>query len=71
MHHSPETHHELIERVEQVTGKPLRDWLQALDDGPAFLRTEERAAWLRDEHDLAPGFAQAIVHEHELKRHRH
>lgn len=71
MHHSQETHQQLIERVEHVTGKPLREWLHTLDDGPSFPRPEERAAWLRDEHDLAPGFAQAIVHEHELKRHRH
>lgn len=71
MNNSPETHQNLIDRVLHVTGKPLREWLQTLEDGPSFPRTNERAAWLRDEYDLAPGFAEAIVHEHELKRHRH
>lgn len=71
MHQSAHTHQQLIDRVEQVTGKPLKAWLQTLEDGPSFTRTNERAAWLRDEYNLAPGFAEAIVLEHELKRHRH
>jgi hypothetical protein len=71
MHHSPEMHQQLVERIPSVTGKSLREWHQVLDEGPSFIRPDERAAWLRDEHQLAPGFASAIVHEHELKRHRH
>lgn len=71
MHHSPETHQQLVERIPSVTGKTLHEWHQVLDEGPSFIRPDERAAWLRDEHDVAAGFAHAIVHEHELRRHRH
>ncbi len=66
--HSPEMHRKLIERVPAVTGRDLPEWFRAIDNGPAFLRCEERANWLAQEHGLTHGFARAIVHEHERKR---
>ncbi|HEY9521638.1 MAG TPA: DUF4287 domain-containing protein [Thermopolyspora sp.] len=68
MNHSPETHDKLIARVPSITGRELPEWFQALDNGPAFLRCDERANWLADEHGLTHGFAAAIVHEHERNR---
>ncbi len=68
LNHSDETHHQLVERVPKATGRDLTEWFQALDDGPALLRFEERVNWLRDEHDLSHGHATAIVHEHDKRR---
>ncbi|MDK1475779.1 DUF4287 domain-containing protein [Streptomyces sp. 549] len=67
---SDETHQNLLSRIPQCTGRPVSDWLQAVDDGPAFFRFEERVSWLRGEHNLAYGHAKAIVHEHDLRRGR-
>ncbi len=39
-----------------------------VESGPAFLRCEERAQWLADEHGISHGYANAIVHEYELRR---
>jgi hypothetical protein len=39
-----------------------------LESGPAFLRCEERAQWLADEHGISHGYANAIVHEYEVRR---
>ncbi|RJL33307.1 DUF4287 domain-containing protein [Bailinhaonella thermotolerans] len=68
LNHSPETHSKLIARVPTITGRELPEWFQALDNGPAFLRCEERTNWLADEHGLSHGYASAIVHEHERRR---
>ena len=68
LHHSDETHQQLIARVPQVTGRDLPEWFVALDDGPALLRFEERVNWLRDEHNISHGHASAIVHEHDKLR---
>jgi hypothetical protein len=68
LHHSDETHQQLIERVPQVTGRALPEWFQTLDDGPALLRFEERVNWLSDEHGIPHGHASAIVHEHDRRR---
>lgn len=68
LHHSEETHRNLVARIPAVTGRELPEWLRAIDDGPAFLRFEERVNWLRDEHGLAHGHATAIVHEHDMRR---
>ncbi|MEV0998249.1 MULTISPECIES: DUF4287 domain-containing protein [unclassified Nonomuraea] len=68
LNHSPETQTKLIARVPTITGRELPEWFQAIDNGPAFLRCDERANWLADEHGLTHGYAAAIVHEHE--RHR-
>ena len=46
---------------------PLVD-AASLESGPAFLRCEERAHWLADEHGLTHGYASAIVHEYEVRR---
>jgi hypothetical protein len=48
--------------------RDLREWFRSLESGPAFLRREERAHWLADEHGLSSGYATAIVHEYEIRR---
>jgi hypothetical protein len=66
--HSEQTHQQLVERIPAATGKDLKDWMRALDDGPAFSRFDEKVNWLRDEHGLSHGFATAIVHEADMER---
>jgi hypothetical protein len=68
IHHSEETHQQLVERLPQATGRDLKDWMRALDDGPAFSRFDEKVNWLRDEHGLSHGFATAVVHEADMVR---
>ena len=68
LHHSEETHQNLVARIPQATGRDLPEWFKALDAGPAFLRFEEKVYWLRDEHGLAHGHATAIIHEHDKQR---
>lgn len=68
MHHSEDTHQQLLSRVADVTGRELPQWFAALDEGPALLRFEERVNWLRTEHSLSHGHATAIVHEHAMRR---
>jgi hypothetical protein len=68
LNHSPETHKNLIARIPSVTGRDLREWFRRVESGPAFLRCEERAHWLSDEHGLSHGYASAIVHEYEYRR---
>lgn len=68
LHHSEETHQNLVARIPQATGRDLPQWLQTLDDGPGLLRFEERVNWLRDQFDIPHGHATAIVHEHDLQR---
>ena len=63
IHHSEETHQQLVERLPAATGRDLKDWMRALEDGPAFSRFDEKVNWLRDEHGLSHGFATAVVHE--------
>jgi hypothetical protein len=50
------------------TRSDLREWFVRLESGPAFLRCEERANWLADEHGISHGYANAIVHEWEMRR---
>lgn len=68
LNHSPETHQNLLARVPSATGRELREWFAALDNGPSLLRFEERVNWLRAEHDLPHGYATAIVHEFDKRR---
>jgi hypothetical protein len=68
LHHSEETHRNLLTRVPAATGKELPEWFKAIDDGPSFLRFEDRVNWLRDEHGISHGHASAIVHEHDKHR---
>jgi len=35
---------------------------------PAFLRCDERAHWLADDAGISHGYANAIVHEYEMRR---
>ncbi|MEV7007109.1 DUF4287 domain-containing protein [Streptosporangium sp. NPDC051022] len=72
LNHSLETQSKLIARVPDITGRALPEWFQTIDNGPSFLRCEERANWLADEHGLSHGYAAAIVREHErYRRSRH
>lgn len=68
LHHSEETHRQLVERIPSATGKDLKEWFVALEQGPTLLRFDEKVNWLRDEHDLAHGHATAIVHEYDKQR---
>lgn len=61
-------HETLLARIPIVTGRDLREWFRRLESGPAFLRADERAHWLADEHGLTHGYASAIVHEYEIQR---
>jgi hypothetical protein len=68
LHHSEETHQNLVARIPSATGRALPEWFKAVDAGPAFLRFEEKVNWLRDEHGLAHGHATAIIHEFDKQR---
>ncbi len=68
LHHSEETHQTLLARIPEVTGRQLPEWFAFLDAGPGLVRFDERVSWLRDEHELPRGYAQAIVHEHDRRR---
>ncbi|CAB4924698.1 unannotated protein [freshwater metagenome] len=66
--HSEQTHQQLLARLPGATGRDLKHWMRALEDGPAFSRFDEKVTWLRDEHSLSHGFATAIVHEADKAR---
>ncbi|MDP9432824.1 MAG: DUF4287 domain-containing protein [Actinomycetota bacterium] len=68
LHSSAETHGMLLERIPEITGRSLPEWLECLNNGPSLLRLEERVQWLRMEHELPLGYANAIVHEQECRR---
>jgi len=68
LHHSEETHQNLLARIPLVTGRDLTDWFQAVADGPGLVRFEERVTWLRNMHGLSYGYASAIVHECDRRR---
>jgi hypothetical protein len=63
LHHSEETHQQLVDRVPSITGREMSDWFDELEDGPALSRFDDRVNWLRDTHSLSHGYATAIVHE--------
>jgi hypothetical protein len=65
LHHSEETHQQLVERLPSSTGVSLPEWFERMNDGPSLLRFDEKVNWLRDEHGLSHGFATAVVHEHD------
>lgn len=67
-HHSDTTHHELVARIPSATGRSLDAWMSEIDRGPSLLRFEERVRWMRDEHDLPLGYANALVHEYDINR---
>jgi hypothetical protein len=66
--HTPDLHKNLIARIPHATGRELREWFTDLESGPAFLRSEERANWLADEHGICDRYAAAIVREYEIRR---
>jgi hypothetical protein len=66
--HSPDMHKSLIARIPSQTGRELAEWFSHLDSGPAFLRRDERANWLADEHGICDRYAAAIVYEYEIRR---
>jgi Domain of unknown function (DUF4287) len=71
VHHSEETHRNLVERVPQITGRAMPEWFHAIDAGPSFARFDERANWLTDEHAIPHGYATAIVREYDKHRVNH
>ena len=68
VHHSEETHANLLARVPQATGRDLKEWFHCVEDGPSFTRFDERVHWLLDEHEVSHGLAVAIVHEYDRQR---
>ncbi len=70
LHHSDETHANLLANVPSVTGRDTKAWFKTLDDGPSFTRFDERVRWLQDEYEISHGMATAIVHENDLQRAR-
>jgi hypothetical protein len=62
------TRQTLAARIPLMTGRELAEWFSLLEAGPAFLRPEERANWLADEHGIADRYATAIVREYEARR---
>lgn len=68
LNHSMEIHNGVLQRVHEITGRQIPEWFATLDEGPALLRFEDRVSWLRGEHDMPLGYAQAIVHEHDKRR---
>jgi len=66
--HTPDTHKSLIARIPFVTGRELSEWFGHLESGPSFLRCEERANWLADEHGICDRYAVAIVREYDIRR---
>jgi len=68
LHHSEETHKALVARIPQATGRDMKEWFGELEQGPAFLRFDDKVNWLRSEHELSHGQATAIVHEYDMRR---
>lgn len=68
LNHSEDTHRNLVARIPEATGRQMGEWFRTIEDGPPFLRFDERVTWLRGEYELSHGQATAIVHEHDLQR---
>lgn len=68
LHHSEETHANLVARLPEATGRTMNEWAQVMQDGPALTRFEERVHWLQDEYGLSHGYATAVVHEYDKMR---
>ena len=65
LHHSEETHAQLVARIPGATGREMKEWYRTLEDGPAFSRFDDKVTWLQDEHGLSHGQATAVVHEYD------
>jgi len=57
LNHSEETHQRLVEAVPRCTGRQMTEWFQLMNDGPSFLRFDDRVRWLSSEYELAHGHA--------------
>lgn len=68
LHHSEETHQQLVARIPGATGRELQEWYRELEDGPAFSRFDDKVHWLQSEHGLSHGQATAVVHEYDKQR---
>jgi Domain of unknown function (DUF4287) len=68
LHHSEETHTNLVARLPQATGRDLTEWFKVVQDGPALTRFDERVHWLQDEYDIPHSYATAVVHEYDKVR---
>jgi hypothetical protein len=67
LHHSEETHHQLVAKVPGATGRDLKEWFGVIENGPA-LSFDDKVNWLRDEYDISHGHATAIVHAIDLAK---
>ncbi|MAT60223.1 MAG: hypothetical protein CMH41_00970 [Micrococcales bacterium] len=65
LHHSEDTHRQLVDRLPEATGKQISEWFLIVEAGPGLSRFDERVNWLRGEYDLSHGQATAIVHEYD------
>jgi hypothetical protein len=61
-------HSQLVDRIPTATGRALDYWFDIVENGPAFMRLEERAHWLADSYGVSHGYASAIAHEHNIRR---
>ena len=68
LHHSEETHANLVSRLPSATGRDADQWFAIVESGPSFSRFDERVHWLQDEYDLPHGYATAVAHEYDLQR---
>jgi hypothetical protein len=68
LHHSEDTHQQLVDRVPTATGKSMTEWFEVVELGPSFSRLDERVTWLQDEYSLSHGHATAIAHEYDKAR---
>lgn len=68
LHHSEDTHTNLVARLPKATGRELTEWFKLVQDGPALTRFEERVHWLQDEYEIPHSYATAVVHEYDKQR---
>ena len=67
LHHSEETHQQLVAKVPAATGREFKEWFTVLENGPS-LSFDDKVNWLRDEFDISHGHSTAIVHEYYLAK---
>lgn len=68
LHHSEQTHANLVARLPEATGLAMAEWFQKVADGPPLTRFEERVHWLQDEYQIPHSYATAVVHEFDMAR---
>ena len=68
LHHSEQTHANLVAKVPEATGRNMDEWFELVQAGPALTRFEERVHWLQDEYEIPHSYATAVVHEFDKMR---